>query len=40
MEGNDEGQVSEVRAKRYADVVSSLVFPGDRYVNALKAFAV
>lgn len=31
---------SEVRTKRYADVFSSLSFPGDGYVKALKALAV
>lgn len=36
----DKFLYSEVRTKRYADVFSSLPFPGDRYVRALKALAV
>lgn len=36
----DKFLYSEVRTKRYADVFSSLSFPGDGYVRALKALAV
>lgn len=36
----DKFPYSEERTKRHADVFSSLSFPGDRYVRALKALAV